>query len=552
MPGPRPSRARGKADGGHRDGGKFHAGGGPCGRTRALRGPGRTLQPRRPGVPPPSQSAAIHRGAPARPDRAPRHRRGRDPGSHDPRPGSGALAHEVAGNRGARRGGPGADAAHRHRERATHVRERLRGEPDREPRLPRENTQDSLLRDERVPLDRLPEPERRGVHARALRLRGSHGPSQADPAAPDPGRDTRPPRVGAHPFPGALARAGGLLGGGRSRAGGASGRGGSAGAGAAKSPAGPAGLKFPFLIVSAGEPSGDRLGAELLEGLRARGISFEAAGIGGPKLRAAGLTTVVPMESVAVMGFASILGRLPEIRRARGEIVRLLEAHPEAIFLPIDSPGLHLGLARTARSLGRRVVYYVCPQIWAWGGGRIRRLKQDVDLTLLLFRFESELLAKEGVPARWVGHPAGALRPDPSRRAELRKALGIGPGERLVSLLPGSRLEEVRRHLVPMLDGAARVAAHSGARVRVAVSDAGPVDEAIRDPDVRRAWSALLPIHWREDAKDLLRAADAAVVASGTATLETAALQVPQVIVYRTGWLNYEIARRLVRVPSIG
>ena len=258
------------------------------------------------------------------------------------------------------------------------------------------------------------------------------------------------------------------------------------------------------------------------------------------------------MESVAVMGFASILGRLPEIRRARGEIIRLLEAHPEAIFLPIDSPGLHLGLARTARSLGRRVVYYVCPQIWAWGGGRIRRLKQDVDLTLLLFRFESELLAKEGVPARWVGHPAGALRPDPSRRAELRKALGIGPGERLVSLLPGSRLEEVRRHLVPMLDGAARVAAHSGARVRVAVSDAGPVDEAIRDPVVRRAWSALLPIHWREDAKDLLRAADAAVVASGTATLETAALQVPQVIVYRTGWLNYEIARRLVRVPSIG
>ena len=161
LPGPRPSRARGKADGGHRDGGKFHAGGGPRGRTRALRGPGRTLQPRRPGVPPPSQSAAIHRGAPARPDRAPRHRRGRDPGSHDPRPGSGALAHEVAGNRGARRGGPGADAAHRHRERATHVRERLRGEPDREPRLPRENTQDSLLRDERVPLDRLPEPERR-------------------------------------------------------------------------------------------------------------------------------------------------------------------------------------------------------------------------------------------------------------------------------------------------------------------------------------------------------------------------------------------------------
>jgi len=258
------------------------------------------------------------------------------------------------------------------------------------------------------------------------------------------------------------------------------------------------------------------------------------------------------MESVAVMGFASIPARLPEIQRARREIARLLAEHPDAIFLPIDSPGLHLGLARTARKLGRRVVYYVCPQIWAWGGGRIRRLKRDVDLTLLLFHFESELLAKEGVPARWVGHPAGALRPDPARRASVRQGLGMGPGEKLVALLPGSRLEEVRRHLAPMLDGAARVAAHSGARVRVAVSDAGPVDRALLDAEIRRAWSALLPVHWREDAKDLLRASDAAVVASGTATLETAALQVPQVIVYRTGWLNYEIARRLVRIPSIG
>ncbi len=290
----------------------------------------------------------------------------------------------------------------------------------------------------------------------------------------------------------------------------------------------------------------------MLAALRARGVSFEAAGIGGPKLRAAGLTSVVPMESIAVMGFASVLGRLPEIHRARREITRLLAAHPDAIFVPIDSPGLHLGLARAAKRMGRRVVYYVCPQIWAWGGGRIRRLREDVDLTLLLFAFEMELLAKEHVPARWVGHPAGALKPEPGRRAAAKQALGVGDKERLVALLPGSRLEEVRRHLEPMLDGAARVAAHSGARVRVAVSDAGSVDQAIRDPAVRRAWNALLPIHWREDAKDLLRAADAALVASGTATLETAALGVPQVIVYKTGRLNYEIARRLVRVPSIG
>ena len=202
--------------------------------------------------------------------------------------------------------------------------------------------------------------------------------------------------------------------------------------------------------------------------------------------------------------------------------------------------------------MGRRVVYYVCPQIWAWGGGRIRRLKQDIDLMLLLFSFESGLLAREGVPARWVGHPAGALRPEPGRRAAAKQSMGVGAGEILVALLPGSRRDEVRRHLAPMLDGAARVVAHAAARVRVAVSDAGPVEALLRDPAMFRAWETVAPIHWRGDAKELLRAADAAVVASGTATLETAALGVPQVIVYKTGRFNYEIARRLVRVPSIG
>jgi lipid-A-disaccharide synthase len=260
------------------------------------------------------------------------------------------------------------------------------------------------------------------------------------------------------------------------------------------------------------------------------------------------------MESIAVMGFASILGRLPEIRRARREIVRLLSDHPDAIFLPIDSPGLHLGLARAAKRMGRRVVYYVCPQIWAWGRGRIRRLKKDVDLTLLLFGFESDLLAREGAAACWVGHPAGALEPEPEpgRRAAAKEAIGVDSAARLVALLPGSRRDEVRRHLPPMLDGAARLVAHMGVRVRAAVSDAGQVDKALRAPATRRAWETLAPIHWRGDVKELLRAADAAVVASGTATLETAALGVPQVIVFKTGRLNYEIARRVVRVPSIG
>jgi lipid-A-disaccharide synthase len=163
--------------------------------------------------------------------------------------------------------------------------------------------------------------------------------------------------------------------------------------------------------VSAGDPSGDRLGAALLDALRARGVSIEAAGLGGPALRAAGLKAVASMESVAVMGFAEVIRHLPAIRRARAAILELLARRPDAIFLPIDSPGLNLGLARAAHRMGRSVVYYVCPQIWAWGYGRVRRLREDVDLTLMLFHFEEAILSREGARARWVGHPAGALAP---------------------------------------------------------------------------------------------------------------------------------------------
>ena len=305
------------------------------------------------------------------------------------------------------------------------------------------------------------------------------------------------------------------------------------------------------LVISAGDPSGDRLGAACLRALRERGVDVEAVGLGGPALRDAGMTTVADMESVAVMGFGAIT-HLPAIRRARAEVRRAFEARPDAIFLPIDSPGLNLGLARAAHAMGRRVIYYVCPQIWAWGYGRVRRLREDVDLTLLLFRFEEPILATEGARARWVGHPAGALRPDAGQREAARRTLGVASGEKLIALLPGSRHAEVRHHLGPMLDAATRLADVEGGAVRVAVSDAGPVEDAASRSPAREILGRLRPLLHRGESEPLLRAADLALVASGTATLETAALGTPFVIVYRTSALNYAIARRLVRLPRIG
>lgn len=311
-------------------------------------------------------------------------------------------------------------------------------------------------------------------------------------------------------------------------------------------------LTLPPLILSAGDPSGDRLGAALLNALRARGVAFQATGLGGPALRAAGLRAVAPMESVAVMGFAEVLRHLPEIQKTRRALRALLAASPGAVFLPIDSPGLNLGLARDAHRAGLRVLYYVCPQIWAWGGGRVARLREDVDRTLLLFRFEEELLRRAGVACRWVGHPAGALRPDEELRAMARRELGIDDRESLIAVLPGSRRGEVRRHLAPMLDAAARLVNEGAKPARVAVSDAGPVAAEAQRGESARLWATVRPIHHTGSAEPLLRAADVALVASGTATLEAAALGAPLVVVYRTGWLNYQIARRIVRLPTIG
>jgi len=304
--------------------------------------------------------------------------------------------------------------------------------------------------------------------------------------------------------------------------------------------------------VSAGDPSGDRLGAACLSALRRRGVPVEAAGLGGPALRAAGLDAVAPMESVAVMGFGGVVRHLPAIRRARARVLDLLERTPDAIFLPIDSPGLNLGLARAAKRMGRPVVYYVLPQIWAWGYGRIRRIREDVDLMLLLFRFEEAICRREGVTARWVGHPAGALAPDPASRDEARRGLDLDPKDTLIALLPGSRKGEVHHHLPPMLDAALRLVSHAPGRVRVAVSDAGPVEEARTRGATRGLWDSLRPLQIRGESGALLRAADLALVASGTATLEAAAIGVPLVIVYRTSSLNFAIARRLVRLPRIG
>lgn len=296
-----------------------------------------------------------------------------------------------------------------------------------------------------------------------------------------------------------------------------------------------------FLIV-VGEASGDRHAARLVRALRAIGPCV-FRGVAGPDLRAEGVEQVVPMESLAVLGFAEIVARLPVILRARGTLLRELAAfRPHAVVL-VDYPGFNLRLGPQLKRRGGRVFYYVAPQVWAWHPERARAMAAWVDLLAVVFRFEVPIFESAGVHTAFVGHPLVDELHAECDEATLRRELGAPAGRPILGLLPGSRTQELRRHLAPMLETARRVRARHPEVLPVLALAPGldadvPADAGIA---VVRGRTHAVQAH-----------AHACVVASGTATLETALFGTPLAIVYRVGALNYAIARRLVTIPRIG
>lgn len=295
----------------------------------------------------------------------------------------------------------------------------------------------------------------------------------------------------------------------------------------------------------AGEASGDLHAARLVESLRALG-ACRVAGVAGPALRAAGVEPIAAMEDLAVLGFAEIPARLPAILRARARLLRALtDFEPHAVVL-VDYPGFNLRLGPQLKRRGARVFYYIAPQVWAWHAERARAMAPWVDRLAVVFPFEEPLFRAAGVETRFVGHPLmDGLAPEveePVFRAEL----GAAPGQRILGLLPGSRSQELDRHVKPML-----AAARELLRTRPDLLAVLPLAPGLEPRGLRPAdLGAVRLVRGRVHATQAY--ATACAVASGTATLETALFGTPLVIVYRTGWLNYAIARRVVRLPRIG
>jgi lipid-A-disaccharide synthase len=303
------------------------------------------------------------------------------------------------------------------------------------------------------------------------------------------------------------------------------------------------------LLVVAVEASADLHGAAVLRELRALRPGLRVFGAGGPLLRAEGVETLVRAEDLSVMGIAEVLPALPRILRALRTLRRAAEEQRPRAALLIDSPDFNLRLARKLRRLGIPVAYFIGPSVWAWRTYRVRQIARDVARMLVILPFEAEFYARHGVPAVYVGNPlADELRPllpassSPSR-SELRARLGLDAGRPVLALLPGSRRQEVRR-IWPALLAAARLLRERLPDLQLVVPIA---------PTVERAWlDADIPMTFVDGrAPEVLSSADAAVVASGTATLEAALAQVPTVVVYRLSWLSWMVGRLLVRVPFV-
>jgi len=305
----------------------------------------------------------------------------------------------------------------------------------------------------------------------------------------------------------------------------------------------------PRILISAGEASGDRLGAGLALALRRMRPDVELVGMGGSQMASAGVRLVQDSSEVAVVGILEVLSHLPAIRRAMGRLEQCLEQERPDLFVPIDFPDFNLRLAARAGRAGVGVVYFVSPQVWAWRRGRVRRIRELVRRMMVLFPFETRVYEEAGVPVTFVGHPVAESVAEPRSRDELCRAAGLDPSRPVVALVPGSRRSEVSRLLPPMLAAAARVRErHPDVQWLIPVAPGLP--RALLEEGVRS--SRLPDVSFHEgDFPEILTVCAAGAVASGTASLEAAVAGLPMVVVYRVNLVSYLVGRMLVQVDDI-
>ncbi|KQQ97104.1 lipid-A-disaccharide synthase [Massilia sp. Leaf139] len=309
------------------------------------------------------------------------------------------------------------------------------------------------------------------------------------------------------------------------------------------------------LALVAGEVSGDMLAARLMAGLKPHLPDARFHGIGGPRMIAQGLVSSVPIETLTVRGLFEIIPRYREIKGIQNRLRDRLIAERPAAFIGADYPGFNLGLEEQLRAAGIPTVHFVGPQIWAWRGGRIKKIQRAVSHMLVIFPFEEQIYRDAGVPVTYIGHPLAETIPMVPDVAAARAALGLAPNgpnsARVVTVMPGSRMGELKYLAEPFVR-AAGLLARRDPGLRFVVPMAGEKQRIYFNEIVAKAGLQGIDLQLVDDSHTAIAAADAVLVASGTATLEVALFKKPMVIAYKVMRASWEIMRHMGYQPWIG
>jgi len=302
-------------------------------------------------------------------------------------------------------------------------------------------------------------------------------------------------------------------------------------------------------MIVAGEASGDIYGADLAREAHKLNSNLHFFGIGGARMREAGVETLVDSSDMAVVGLVEVIKHFDVISAAFKKLKHIIIDTPPELLILIDYPGFNLRLARVAKKAGVKVLYYISPQIWAWRQGRVKKIARIVDHMAVILPFEAPFYEKAGVPVTFVGHPMLDLVNVTLDRAAAATSFNLDPAHKIVGLFPGSRRNEIER-LLPVIIGAAIELKARFPDIQFIL----PLASTLKSDDiVPQLTSAGLEVTTtRERIHDMIRACDAVVSVSGTVTLEIALVGTPMVIIYKLSPLTYQLAKRLVKIPNIG
>ena len=308
-------------------------------------------------------------------------------------------------------------------------------------------------------------------------------------------------------------------------------------------------IKPHRILMVTGEASGDLLASRLVEAMRAANPSLSFSGMGGERLRAAGMEIVFDIAQHAVMGITEVIGHLGKLYGVFRKLKLTLKHERPDLLILVDYPDFNLRLARVAKRYGVPVLYYVSPQIWAWRTSRIRQIAASVSTMIVVFPFELPLYREAGVNAHFVGHPLLDIVRVSRSPEENKQRFGLSPNRTTVGLLPGSRLSEVKRILPAMLEAAHRLSLQFTDMQFIT-----PIAPGLHKEEIEKLTegSGVSPALVSNSMYEVIDSSSLVIVASGTASLETALLAKPMVIVYKMSPLSYLIGRMLVKVPFIG